>query len=130
SFPNNWNVWNDWNYWNVLFPLHQKRHNDVRQLLRLFVRNVMPRAFDRDDFRVGKKLGAAAAHRFHEIALGAVDKQDRTFEPANESLDLPFGHRRGRESAEKYSAAIWPRIRATRAETESRRTPCPSIARQ
>src|ERR1041384_2255553 len=55
----------------------------------------MPSAFDRNDLRVGKKLGAVATHGFHEIALGAIDKQDGTLEPPNESFDLSFGHRRG-----------------------------------
>ena len=54
------------------------------------MRNMMPRPFDGDDLGIGKQLRAVAAHGFHEIALGAVDEQDRTFEPADERFDLPF----------------------------------------
>ena len=54
------------------------------------MRNMMPGALDGNDLGVGKKLRAMAAHRFHKIALGAVDEQDRTFEPADERFDLSF----------------------------------------
>jgi hypothetical protein len=59
---NDWNDWNLWNDWNDLFFLHQKRRNDLRQLFRLLVGDVMAGAFDGDDFRVGKKLRSVAAH--------------------------------------------------------------------
>ena len=100
---NYWNVWNTWNIWNELFPIHQERHDNLRQLLRLLMRDVMPRAFDGHDLRVGKKLRAVAAHGFHEVALGAVNEEDRTFEPADEGFDLAFRHRRRRAVAQNGS---------------------------
>ncbi len=51
---NHWNVWNTWNIWNELFPIHQERHYDLRQLFRLLMRNMMPGAFDGHDLRIGK----------------------------------------------------------------------------
>ncbi len=59
------------------------------------MRDMVAGAFDGYDLRVGKKLRATAAHGLHEFALGTVDKQNRTFEPANERFDLSLGHRRG-----------------------------------
>src|ERR1044071_7761444 len=58
------------------------------------MRYVVYGAFHRDNLRVRKKLRTMSAHRLHEIALRAIDKQDRTRQTPYESLDLSLGHRR------------------------------------
>src|SRR4029450_12679207 len=58
----------------IVVTPHQERHHNLRQLLRLFMRDVMTRALHRDDLRVGEKFYPRAAHRLHAIAFGAVDE--------------------------------------------------------
>src|SRR5712692_6428396 len=74
--------------------LHQERHDNLRQLFRLLVWDMMPRAFDRHDLRIREELCTVAAHRLHEIAFSPVDEQDRTFQATDKSLDLTLRHRR------------------------------------
>src|SRR5262249_34798803 len=54
--------------------LHQERHYDIRQLLRLFMRDVMTCAFHGLDLGVGEKLYPRATHGLHEITFSAVNE--------------------------------------------------------
>src|SRR5919106_1611960 len=112
---NDWNDWNFWNVWNELVT-DQKRCDDLRQLLRLFVRDMVTGSFDWDDLRVGKKFYARAAYRFHEVAFRTVDEKNRTFQTPDESFDLPFRH--GCRAAVAEDWVMLPAISAA-AETGS-----------
>src|SRR5215510_10022004 len=54
--------------------LHQERHDDIRQLLRLFMRDVMTCALHGLDVGVGEKLYPRATHGLHEITFSAVNE--------------------------------------------------------
>src|SRR5262249_51641426 len=55
-------------------PLHQERRYNIRQLLRLFMRDVMTGAVDGLDLGVGEKLYPWATHGLHEITFSAVNE--------------------------------------------------------
>src|SRR5215472_15898155 len=76
--------------------LHQERHYDIRQLLRLFMRDVMTCAFHGLDLGVGEKLYPRATHGLHEITFSAVNEYNRTFHAADKRLDLALRHHRRR----------------------------------
>src|SRR5215510_16151747 len=54
--------------------LLQERHDDIRQLFRLFMRDVMTGAVDGLDLGVGEKLYPRATHGLHEITFGAINE--------------------------------------------------------
>ena len=54
--------------------LHQERYYNIRQLFRLFMRDVMTGAVDGLDLGVEEKLYPRATHGLHEITFSAVNE--------------------------------------------------------